>query len=129
MTQRSSLFDLTGKAALVTGGIGLGYATGMAKQGVAIVIWGAQRGKEQGGRGEVREVGAPSVLSQIADVSDEQQVWQAFAEAVAATGGQIDCVASNAGHGPSYPVMSEIPMDQWRRILASTGPKSPTIPP
>ena len=118
MTQRSSLFDLTGKAALVTGGIGLGYATGMAKQGAAIVIWGRNAEKNKAAEAKLREAGAPAVLSQIVDVSDEQQVRQAFAEAVAAMGGQIDCVVSNAGHGAYYPVMSEIPMEEWQRMLA-----------
>ena len=38
-----NLFDLTGKVALITGGnggIGLGFAEGVAKQGADVCIWG-----------------------------------------------------------------------------------------
>jgi len=37
-----NLFDLTGKVALVTGansGLGLGFASGLAKAGADLVIW------------------------------------------------------------------------------------------
>ena len=40
---RQNLFDLTGKSALVTGGnsgLGLGFATGLAKAGANVAIWG-----------------------------------------------------------------------------------------
>jgi len=121
MTQRPSLFDLTGKTALVTGGnggIGLGYATGMARQGAAIVIWGRNAEKNKAAEARLLEAGAPRVLSQIVDVSDEQQIRRSFAEAVEAMGGAIHCVVSNAGHGGFYPVLSEISTDDWHRMLA-----------
>lgn len=121
MTQRTSLFDLTGKTALVTGGnggLGLGYATGMARQGAAIVIWGRNADKNKAAEAILLEAGAPSVLSQVVDVSVEQQVREGFAAAVKAVGGQIDCVVSNAGIGGYYPVMSEIPTEDWQRMLA-----------
>jgi len=38
-----NLFDLTGKVALVTGGnsgLGLSFATGLARAGADVVIWG-----------------------------------------------------------------------------------------
>ena len=51
----ASLFDLTGKVALVTGGnsgIGLGMAEGLAQHGASVVIWGTnafdQWGVEKG---------------------------------------------------------------------------------
>src|SRR5690606_28200609 len=45
-----SLFDLSGKVALITGGnggIGLGFAMGSAKQGGDICIWGRNESKNQ----------------------------------------------------------------------------------
>jgi hypothetical protein len=41
-------FDLTGKSALVTGGnsgLGLGFATGLAKAGASVTIWGRNERK------------------------------------------------------------------------------------
>ena len=38
----NNIFDLTGKVALVTGGnsgIGMGFATGLARAGADVVIW------------------------------------------------------------------------------------------
>lgn len=38
-----NLFDLTGKVALVTGGnsgLGLAFATGLARAGADVIIWG-----------------------------------------------------------------------------------------
>jgi len=121
MSERTSLFDLTGKTALVTGGnggLGLGYATGMAKQGASIVIWGRNADKNRAAEARLREAGAPRVLTQVVDVTDEQSVKDAFAEAIATMGGRIDCVVSNAGHGSAYPVFSEIPTDAWNKMLA-----------
>lgn len=121
MPGSSPLFDLSGKTALITGGnggLGLAYARGMAKQGASIVIWGRNEQKNRLAEARLLEVGAPRVLSQVVDVVDEQNVKSAFAAAVASSNGRIDCVVSNAGHGASYPVLSEIPTEAWRSILA-----------
>ena len=42
------MFDLTGKSAVVTGGnrgIGLGYASGLAKAGANVAIWSRNEAK------------------------------------------------------------------------------------
>ncbi len=94
----ASLFDLTGKVALVTGGnsgIGLGMAEGLAQHGASVVIWGtnAQRNAEAAERlrshgGEVRE-------AQV-DVSDEAAVAAGVA-AIVAEFGRLDQAIANAG--------------------------------
>ena len=120
MTARTSLFDLTGKTALVTGGnggIGLGFATGMAKQGASIVLWGRNPEKNAAAEERLRAAGAPRVESQVVDVGSEQAIRDGFAEAVATMGGRIDCVVSNAGHGGSYP-LADMPTADWERMLA-----------
>ena len=46
-----SLFDLHGKAVLVTGGnsgIGLGMARALATAGAAVAIWGTSEAKKRG---------------------------------------------------------------------------------
>ena len=45
-----NLVDLTGKTALITGGnggLGLAYATGVAKAGADVVIWGRAEAKNE----------------------------------------------------------------------------------
>ena len=51
----SGLFDLRGKVGLVTGanqGLGLGFATGMAKCGADVVIWGRRPQANEEAAGE-----------------------------------------------------------------------------
>ena len=50
------LFDCSGKVTLVTGGnggIGLGFATGIAKMGGDIAIWARNAEKKRGGKGSI----------------------------------------------------------------------------
>ena len=52
-----NLFDLTGKVALITGGnggIGLGFAEGVAKQGADVCIWGRNAQKNSRSSGTAR---------------------------------------------------------------------------
>ena len=119
-TNAGSLFDLTGKTALVTGGnggIGLGYALGMARQGANIIVWGRNDEKNRAAEATLREAGSPNVYSNCVDVSVEREVREAFAEAVKLSNGCIDCVVSNAGYGKSFPSIPDIPTAEWQRML------------
>ena len=67
-------FDLTGKAALVTGGnsgIGLGMALAMAQAGADIAIWGTNQAKNAAAAETLRKTGR-KVLALECDVGDEQ---------------------------------------------------------
>lgn len=114
-----SLFDLTGKTALVTGGnggVGLGYATGMARQGANLVIWGRNRDKNESAAAELRSVGSPNVFTQIVDVTSEAAVKAGFSEAVTQSG-RLDCVVSNAGHATTESSFAEISTAAWNALL------------
>ena len=81
-------FDLTGKAALVTGGnggIGLGMAEGLAAAGAKVAVWGLNPEKNAAAEAALKAHGG-SVLVQRVDVSDEQQVTGGVAAAVQAVG-------------------------------------------
>ena len=92
------LFDLSGRAAVITGGnggIGLGIARGLAKAGAALAIVGRDRDKLSAATTELEGLGA-KVLGLVCDVSDEAQV-AAMAEEAAAGLGRIDILVNNAG--------------------------------
>jgi 2-deoxy-D-gluconate 3-dehydrogenase len=113
-----SLFDLTGKVAIVTGGnggIGLGIARGLAQAGAKIAIVG--RNAEKTGaavRGLVDETGADAI-GLIADVVQPDQVAAMVAE-VADRLGRIDILFNNAGITIRKPPQ-DLSLDEWRSVM------------
>ncbi len=110
----SSLFDLTGKTVLVTGGnsgLGLAYALGMAKQGANAILWGRNEKKNASAVAELTALGVKA-FAQVVDVADEAQVVAGFAEAVKRVG-KIDCVVQNAGFANGAPSFMEITTEQY----------------
>ena len=92
------LFDLRGRVALVTGGnsgIGLAFATGIAKCGGEIVLWGRRDDRNRVAADRLGAFGV-RVHHQQVDVTDEAQVVEGMRRAVA-TAGRLDCVIANAG--------------------------------
>src|SRR5271167_383619 len=112
-------FDLHGKVALITGGnsgLGLGFATGLAKAGAGVVIWGRNAQKNAaavktleafGGRVEARSV----------DVSSESEVVSGFEAAIAAMG-RVDCVIANAGFTSMAPFHT-MSAETYHHLLAT----------
>jgi NAD(P)-dependent dehydrogenase (short-subunit alcohol dehydrogenase family) len=91
-------WDMSGKVVVVTGGnagIGLGFCRGIARAGGSLVIWGRRREKNQEAAGQLAGFGT-QVLTQEVDVSDEERVVTAMAEAIDRMG-RIDGVIANAG--------------------------------
>jgi len=110
----STLFDLRGTTALVTGGnsgLGLAYARGLARHGADIVIWGRDERKSACAGEALRALGA-KVVCQKVDVTDEQQVVRAFASAVDMMG-HINCVIQNAGFSNPAPSFLDLTSTQW----------------
>lgn len=100
-----NLFDLTGKVALVTGGnsgLGLSFATGLARAGADVVIWGRRDDRNREAEAALRHHGG-RVLSQVVDVTDAAQVAAGMTAAVAAMG-RVDCVIANAGAATMAPI-------------------------
>jgi NAD(P)-dependent dehydrogenase (short-subunit alcohol dehydrogenase family) len=109
-------FDLTGKAALVTGGnggIGLGMAEGLAAAGCKVAIWGQNPKKNADAEAKLKAYGV-DVLVQTVDVNDEAAVVAAVAEVIK-TFGRLDFCAANAGVGGGAP-FHEMTTDKWRRV-------------
>ena len=115
----ADLFDLTGKVALVTGansGIGLGMATGVAKCGADVVIWGRRAEQNEEAAEKLRGHGV-KVLAQQVDVTQEDQVVKATAEAIEEMG-RLDCVMPNAGFADVQPSFHEMSTDAYNAMLA-----------
>jgi 2-deoxy-D-gluconate 3-dehydrogenase len=110
------LFDLRGKAALVTGGnggIGLGMAEGLARAGAKVAIAGRDKDKNAAA---VKRLGAQAI-SIAADVTDEK-ACRAMADEAAARLGRLDILVNNAGINIRKQP-HEYTLDEWQRVLAS----------
>jgi NAD(P)-dependent dehydrogenase (short-subunit alcohol dehydrogenase family) len=114
-----SAIDLSGHVALITGGnggIGLGMAQALAGAGADIAIWGRRKEKNEAAAEQLRATGRRVVATEC-DVSDEEQVVAAFAEAVASLG-KVDSVFANAGTGFRMHPITETSLADWRETLA-----------
>jgi len=93
-----SLFDLTGKKALVTGGavgIGRGYAVALAQAGADVAIVDLNGETAEKTAEEIRSMGRDSIAVQC-DVTDKEQV-QAMTAQVVEKFGRLDIGVNNAG--------------------------------
>ena len=115
MAQNSTLFDLTGRTALVTGaGFGLGrvFARALAGQGAEVIAADVDfPGAEQTSQLIVQEGGACRPIK--VDVADPKSVATMAAEA-----GPIDVLFNNAGVASLVRRVHEMPLEEWERVIA-----------
>lgn len=114
-----SIFDLSGKVALITGGnggIGLGMAEGLAGAGAEVAIWGTNTDKNAAALERLSSFG-PKVSAHLCNVADPDQVAEAFA-ATLSNHGRIDACFANAGIGGRSSAFDEMPFEEWRRVMA-----------
>ena len=114
----TDLFDLSGHAALITGGnggIGLAMADALARSGADVAVWGTNEDKN---RRAVEQLVAHGneVAAFRCDVSDEAQVEAAFAGTLEALG-RVDSCFANAGVSGGGIAFVETTMEEWRRVL------------
>ncbi|MGD1923473.1 MAG: SDR family NAD(P)-dependent oxidoreductase [Paracoccaceae bacterium] len=115
----STLFDLSGKVALVTGGnggIGLGMAEAMATCGASVAIWGTNAGKNAAAVEVLRGHGVEAE-AWACDVTDREAVF-ATTEQVIERFGRIDGCFANAGvSGRGAKSFLEIDPAEWARVM------------
>jgi gluconate 5-dehydrogenase len=112
-----SLFDLTGRTALVTGsarGIGYSLATGLAQAGAAVVLNGRQADTTEAAAGKLRAMGLDARAAAF-DVADAEAVAEAF-RGFDAQGLAIDILVNNAGIQHRQPML-ELALADWQRVL------------
>jgi 2-deoxy-D-gluconate 3-dehydrogenase len=112
-----SLFNLSGKVALVTGGnggIGLGMAQGLADAGAAILVAGRNDEKNAAAVATLVESGSDAAAA-TADVTDEAAV-AAMVEAALSRWGRLNILVNNAGINIRKEPQ-ELSLDEWRSVL------------
>ncbi len=114
-----SLFDLTGKVAIITGssrGIGRAIAEAMAEQGARVVISSrkAEACQEVADAINAKRAGAAIVVP--ASISSKEALQQLVDETRRQLG-RIDILVCNAASNPYYGPMGGISDDQFRKIL------------
>lgn len=111
-------FDLTGKVAIVTGGnggLGLGIAKGLAKEGCAVALVGRNRDKIEKAVAEMAALGAKAIGVQ-ADVSVEDDVNRMVKETVEQLG-RVDILFNNAAI--SWGLRPEkMTIEEWDNFIA-----------
>jgi len=113
----TSLFDLSGRTALVTGssrGLGHAIAEGMAKAGARLLINGTDPERVEVAVAEFRSAGHAADGAAF-DVTDEAGVVKAF-ESFDAKGIAIDILVNNAGIQMRKPLV-EFTSAEWRKVI------------
>ena len=111
------LFDLHGKAAIVTGGamgIGAAIAERLAEAGAAVLIADVNEEAARKTAARIGETGARTVafradMSQVGDI-------RAMVAAAVERFGRLDVLVNNAGIFPFTPAL-EMTEEQWDRVL------------
>ena len=112
-----SLFDLSGKVAIITGGnggIGLGMARGLAGAGATVVIAARNEAKSGAAVKEIEGAGGKA-LAITTDVVVEDSV-QGLVEDVVKQLGRVDILVNNAGTNIRK-LPQDLSTEEWRTVI------------
>ena len=113
----ASIFDLSGRVALVTGssrGLGRAMAEGLAAAGARVVVNGTDAARVDAAVRELQQAGRQAEGA-VFDITDEAAVLQAF-EGFDQRGLAIDILVNNAGIQLRKPIL-ELSTAEWHRVL------------
>jgi gluconate 5-dehydrogenase len=111
------LFDLTGRAAIVTGGsrgLGLEIAEGLAEAGASIMLCARREEWLTPAVSALQGRGFP-VTAMVCDVAVPEQV-EAVVQRTCAVYGAVDILVNNAGISWGEPADS-YPLEKWQKVL------------
>ena len=114
-----SLFDLTGKTAIVTGssrGIGRAIAEEMASHGANVVISSRKQDACEAVAATINARGAGKAVAIAASISDKEALRE-LVERTRGEYGSIDVLVCNAASNPYYGPMGGISDEQFRKIM------------
>ncbi len=112
-----SLFDLTGRTAIVTGGnggLGLGMARGLAGAGASIVVAARNLEKTSQAVAQLESLGVKALGVNV-DVTREADIQRMVRETISAFG-RVDILVNNAGTVVRKPP-DQTTTDEWDRVL------------
>jgi gluconate 5-dehydrogenase len=113
----TTLFDLSGRTALVTGssrGLGYAIASGLAAAGARVVLNGVDAARLKAAAAALREQGH-EVFESAFDVANEAAVNAAFAR-LDHEGIEIDILVNNAGIQLRKPIV-DLSLAEWQRVI------------
>ena len=113
----TSIFDLTGKVALITGtsrGLGQYMGRALARAGADLVITSRNKESLVPFQQEIEALGRRAFPVAL-DVRDHDSIQQAVAEAVAHYG-KVDVLVNNAGCNARKPAL-DVTWDDWNLVL------------
>lgn len=114
----NDLFDLSGRAALITGGgggLGAVFARALAGAGAQVALLGRRLDVLQQAAQQIGADTGGNLIAISADVTDESQVQAAVARAQTAFG-KLDILINNAGVNVRKPTI-EFALEDWRRVV------------
>jgi NAD(P)-dependent dehydrogenase (short-subunit alcohol dehydrogenase family) len=111
------LFDLTGKAALITGGsrgLGLQIAEALGEMGAKVALTARKAGELEEAKAHLKGIGIDA-LTVVNDLQNTDSV-RPMVEQVLKSYGQIDILVNNAGAAWGAPA-EDHPLDAWYKII------------
>ena len=114
----AKLFDLSGRAALVTGGskgLGKAMALGFAQAGADVFISSRHENELQAAAREIRSASTARVEYAVADMSHRDQADQLAQAAIEALG-RVDILVNNAGSNLPQPI-DQIRDEDWDNLV------------
>lgn len=125
-----SLFDLSGRVAVITGGaglLGLRHAEAIAEMGGIPVLLDVDAERANAGAGEIEKTYDVPSIGLRTDITDPQSVRSAVDHTIRRYGA-IDILVNNAAHNPTFQVMGEtrhresrfehFPLERWMQDFA-----------
>lgn len=117
-----SLFDLSGKTALLTGaskGMGLAMAEGLAEQGARVMLSSRKADQCEAAAAAINEkIGERRAFAHACNAGYKDQL-QGLVDATHEALGPIDILVGNAGVNPFYGPMSEIPDETYDKVMTT----------
>ncbi len=115
----STLFDLSGRVAVITGGsrgLGLAMARGFAEHGADVVIASRKRDACEAVAEELRTTFGRRALAVPFHVGDWKDCDRLI-DTIYAELGRLDVLVNNAGMSPLYPSLDAITEELWDKVL------------